>query len=94
MSASMDDLWQEIDRIDSQISELFEKRMALVLDVAKLKEQNNLPVLNAAREREILTRVTAGKSDEMAEYLKVLFTTLFDVSRSCQSKRFIRNPGT
>jgi len=89
----MDDLWQEIDRVDSHICKLFEKRMALVLDVAKFKEENNLPVLNAARERDVLARVTAGHDDETAEYLEILFTTLFEISRSCQSKRFIRNQG-
>ena len=91
MSTAIDDLWQEIDRVDNQISKLFAERMALVLDIAKFKEQNNLPVLNATREREILERVTAKQNDEIAEYLRVLFTTIFDVSRSYQSKKFLRN---
>lgn len=87
MNTKIDDLWQEIDCIDSQISKLFVKRMALVLDIAKFKEQNNLPVLNAAREREILARVTAGQNEETGEGLRTLFAAIFAVSRSCQSKR-------
>jgi chorismate mutase/prephenate dehydratase len=87
----MNDLWREIDMIDSQITGLFEKRMALVADIVKFKEENNLPVLNAAREEAILARVTAGQSEEMAEYTKVLFDVLFAVSRSYQVKSYSQN---
>ena len=82
----LSELRNEINETDSQLTELFEKRMRLVLEVAKYKEENGLPVLNASREREILTRVTENQGDELASYTKVLFTTLFDLSRSYQSR--------
>lgn len=76
----------EIDKIDDSIKDLFEKRMALVLQVANYKKENDLPVLSAAREREIINRVTKGQSDEMAVYTKILFNTLMDLSRSYQNR--------
>ena len=76
----------EIDTVDDRIKQMFEKRMSLVLGVAGHKAANSLPVLNAARERDILDRVTSGQSDEAAGYTRMLFSTLFDLSRVYQSR--------
>ena len=40
----IDKLRDEIDDIDKQIIELFEKRMDVVLNVAKYKMERNLPI--------------------------------------------------
>ena len=40
----IDKLRNEIDDIDKQIIELFEKRMDVVLNVAKYKMERNLPI--------------------------------------------------
>lgn len=76
----------EIDAIDQKITGLFERRMALTAEIAAYKKENGLPILDTAREREIISRITREQDDEMAEYTKVLFTTLFDVSRSYQGR--------
>ncbi len=78
---------EQIDGIDDEMLTLFLKRLELADEVAKVKKQENLPVLNTAREREIISRLTNGKDDETAAYIKILYTTLFDISRSCQSER-------
>ncbi|MBR0026147.1 MAG: chorismate mutase, partial [Clostridia bacterium] len=75
---------KEIDRVDDQIAELFRERMEIALDVAKYKKEHGLPVTNRAREREILARVTEKTGDELAGYAKVLYNSLFDLSRSYQ----------
>lgn len=75
----------EIDKIDDQLNELFKKRMETVLSVAKYKAENNLPILNQGREREILHRMVSQNPEELASYTKILFNTLFDVSRSHQT---------
>ncbi|MCL2519001.1 MAG: chorismate mutase [Oscillospiraceae bacterium] len=77
---------KEIDDVDDQIKILFEKRMALVLEVAEYKKQNNLPVKNSTRENEILVRVTTGQSEELAEYTKILFRKLFEIARLYQER--------
>ncbi len=75
----------EIDAIDSEIVRLFEKRMQTVKQVARYKIENNMPVLSTGREREIISRMTEQVSPELAVYTKILYNTLFDVSRSYQS---------
>ena len=75
-----------IDEIDNQIVHLFERRMALAGDVAAYKREQGLPVSDRTREREIVSRVTQGMDEQNAAYTKVLFSTLFDLSRSAQDR--------
>lgn len=75
----------QIDSIDDQIKQLFCERMALAQEIARQKANRGLPVLDPSREREILNRVTEGLDDQMAGYIKIVFTALFDVSRSFQN---------
>ncbi len=86
----MKDLRKEIDTIDDQMLSLFQKRMALAEQVADAKMQAGLPILDRTRQRDILFRMTEGQDDQMATYTKVLFSTLFDLSRSCQQAKLQR----
>lgn len=73
-----------LDRIDSQIIDLFLKRMDTVRNVAEYKKAHDLPVLAPAREAEILQRVRERSGDELAPYAATLFETLLYVSREYQ----------
>jgi len=74
----------DISNIDEQMVNLIVRRMQLVLEVAKYKQENHLPVLDKSRERDILNRVTGIGEEGFEEYLKTLFSVLFDMSRSYQ----------
>lgn len=76
----------QIDGIDNELVRLFERRMALAGDVAAYKREQGLPVSDRTREREIVSRVTQGMDEQNAAYTKVLFSTLFDLSRSAQNR--------
>lgn len=76
----------QIDSIDDQLIELFEKRMNLASDVAKYKMENNMQILNSKREREIINRISKNIAPQYSVYSKILYKTLFDLSRSYQSK--------
>ena len=76
---------KEIDEIDSGIVSLFERRMAASLEIADYKRQNNLPVLSREREREIIAKVTAMSGERLENYVKVLFSILFALSRNYQN---------
>ena len=82
----LDDLRTRLDKIDDELARLFEERLGITAEVAKVKKENNLPVVNTAREREIISRLTEGQEDILAAYTKVLFNTIFDVSRAQQTK--------
>ena len=79
------DIRKEIDEIDDKIFDLFKERMDLGKSVAEEKKANNLPLVNRTREREILSRMSK-KSDELMTYTRMLYNTLFSVSKSYQSK--------
>lgn len=83
---NIDNYREKIDAIDDNICKLFEDRMKIAVEIANYKKENNLPVFNHSREREIINRVTKDQNDELAGYTKILFTTLFDLSRSYQDR--------
>lgn len=76
-----------IDAIDKELVQLFCQRMALSAQVADYKKENNLPIYVPARERTILQRVSEQSGPEMESYTRTLYSTLFELSRSYQSKR-------
>ena len=78
---------KKIDTIDDQLVRLFEERLSVADEVAKIKKENDLPVANTEREREIVNRLTEGQTDRMAGYTKILFNTIFDLSRSRQASQ-------
>ena len=78
---------QEIDGIDRELVRLFCARMNLSAQVADYKKANNLPIFVPARERAILQRVAELADPDMENYTRVLYSMLFELSRSYQSKR-------
>ena len=78
------DARNQIDEIDRELTALFEKRMRLAAEIAEDKRQNGLPVLDAAREREVIERLTADCDPEMKGYIEELYLTVFRLSRSYQ----------
>lgn len=83
----LNELRVEIDKVDDQLVRLFCERMQLSAQVADYKRENNLPIFHPGRERAILQKVAEMAGDEMANYTRVLYSMLFELSRSYQSKR-------
>lgn len=81
------DLRKEIDNIDDSLVQLFCQRMEVAAQIAEYKKENNLPIFVPAREREKLSDVAGKAGAEMAGYTRVLYSMLFELSRSYQSKR-------
>ena len=74
----------KINSIDDQICDLFVERMKVSSEVAKAKMAANMPVTDNSREREERLRMIKRAGDELGDRAAVLFTTLFDLSRSYQ----------
>lgn len=79
----LSELRNEIDRADDALLAAFLKRMQISHEIAEYKSANALPVLNKAREREILSKVTSASGD-LAPYAHRLYTTIMELSRSYQ----------
>ena len=80
------DMRKEIDAIDDQLVQLFTQRMDVAARIADYKKAENLPIFVPAREREKLNDVAQKAGPEMANYTRVLYSMLFELSRSYQSK--------
>ena len=85
----INDLRNEIDKVDRQLVDLFVERMNLSAQIADYKKANNLPIYVPSREREKLQNVAEQAGAEMDNYTRVLYSMLFELSRSYQNKRNI-----
>ncbi len=83
----LNELRNEINGIDRQLVDLFCQRMEVAAKVADYKRAHDMPILVPARERQILADVAKLAGDEMGNYTRVLYSMLFELSRSYQSKR-------
>ena len=82
----INELRQQIDAIDKELVDLFTRRMAVSGQIAEYKRANGMPVLVPARERAILQEVAAQAGHEMGNYTRVLYSMIFELSRSYQGK--------
>ena len=81
------DYRQEIDKIDDQLIDLFEKRMATAATIAAYKKEHGLPVLDTGREIQKMRAILSKVPMEMRNYTSVLYSSLFELSRSYQSRQ-------
>ncbi len=79
-------LRQRIDNVDTEIVRLMTERMDIAAEIAACKKENNLPVLNAAREREKLVDIAEKSRDDVQDYMRVLYNLIFELSRSHQNR--------
>ena len=81
------ELREKIDAIDTELVRLFTERMGISAQVADYKKERNLPIYVPTREREILQSVAEQAGPEFGNYTRVLYSMLFELSRSYQQKR-------
>ena len=76
---------QQIDEIDAQLAELFEKRFEIVRDIIDYKVENRLPILDDSREKQIIeTNVSRIKDDDKQIYFRRFYTSMLELSRDFQ----------
>lgn len=78
---------QAIDAIDRELVQLFEKRTRIVEEVAHIKLDNHLPVLDASREQLVIEKVQSYLTDtSLSQDLADLYTEIMRLSRLHQHK--------
>ena len=83
---------KEIDNIDKELVQLFEKRMNVAINVAKYKIENNLPIFNEARELEVIKKnVDRLNNKDYSKLTENFFNHLMSLSRRLQSDIFEEN---
>lgn len=83
-------LRNEIDKIDKEMLTAFEKRMDLCRQVALYKKENNLPVFQKGREKEIIKRVRENSSENLKDGSAALFTEIMDISKCLQQQELLK----
>ena len=81
----------QLDRIDNQLLSLFVERMNISAEIAVWKQKNNLPVLDARREKEKLRQMEEQSPEELSEYTIALFSLIMELSRSRQNRQYRQN---
>lgn len=82
----MKDCRKAIDEIDGQLIRLISERMEVASQIAEYKKEHGLPVLDAEREKEKILSVLESTPDEIKEYTPLLFSLIFELSRSYQNR--------
>lgn len=78
----IDEIRDEIDRLDSELLRIFNERASLALRIGEIKKGLDLPVYDPAREKRIFNRMTEenlGPLDDQA--IVRLFERVIDESR-------------
>lgn len=82
----INDLRKQINEIDAELTKLFNERMNVSLEIAKYKLENNMPILDKSRERNVLERAASASDPEIENYTRILYADIFNMSRSYQHR--------
>lgn len=83
----LEKLRKQIDEVDLQIVEAFEKRIAIAKKVAEYKVENGLAVLDSGREKQVLEKRVGMLINPAYEMdVRRLFELLMSISRGAQQK--------
>ncbi|MDO5560035.1 MAG: prephenate dehydratase domain-containing protein [Oscillospiraceae bacterium] len=80
----LNDLRDQIDQIDEEILNRFQKRMKLCQQVAEYKRKNSLSVYQGGREQEVIEKVKQKSEEQYKTCTSVLFKNIMDISKSLQ----------
>ncbi|MBQ9733514.1 MAG: chorismate mutase, partial [Clostridia bacterium] len=80
------ELRQQIDSIDTELVELFRRRMDVSRDIAECKKKEGRKVYDPVREREKLAEIAEKSGEDMREYSTILWSLLMDLSKTYQER--------
>jgi monofunctional chorismate mutase len=83
----LDELRLEINQIDEEMLALFEKRMVVAKQIGLYKKENNLPVLDQSREKQLLEMMKQKVSQkELLPYYETFLIQLMSISKAYQNE--------
>ena len=80
---NLEEIRLEINDIDEKLVKLFTQRMECAKEVGMYKKENNIPILNADREQEILDEMLV-KGGEFGYASQLLYSNIMELSRALQ----------
>jgi len=86
METLLEEYRKELDEIDTNIAELFEKRMETVLKVANYKKENNINTFDPNREAQMkIKNSNKLKNTKLKKYYLEVLDTFLKVSKDFQN---------
>ena len=83
----LNEIREAINEVDQSLAQLFEKRMELVALVAEYKIENDIPILNSEREKQVIDRALESLRDKsLSREMEIFFNELMAISREYQSR--------
>ena len=79
------DYREQINNIDDEICRLFTERMRVVNQIGEFKREHDVPVSNSSREREVLARVSKQLPQDLEDFGRVLYRSIFDISKAYEA---------
>jgi chorismate mutase len=90
--AAIADFREEIDRLDSELLSIFNRRATLALQIGRIKKKLQLPVYDPSREKRIFERMKGDNPGPLDDGAVVrLFERVIDESRRLE--RIMTHPG-
>ncbi len=87
MTKNLEELRNKIDKIDDQLLNLIQERFEIVDEVRKYKEENNLPIKDKNREKQILSRLAENYNGILSkEEITDIFKKIIGVSTHVQER--------
>lgn len=84
----IDEIRREIDRLDRELLEIFNKRAALALEIGQIKKTRQIPVYDPEREKRIFKKMQEDNPGPLDNGAIVrLFERVIDESRSLERLR-------
>ena len=77
----------EIDRIDAALAPLLAERMGLSDEVGRFKRERGLPVLDAEREQQLLSKIRGLAGEESADSVEAVYRAILAASRARQEEK-------
>ena len=85
---TIDDIRQDIDRLDRDLLRIFNERAALALAIGEIKKELGLPVYDPSREKKIFERMKEANPGPLDDGAIVrLFERVIDESRRLERIR-------
>lgn len=88
--ATLEDYRAEIDRIDKELTSLFEKRMDQVIKVAQYKKEHNMDVFQKGREDIVIQKGLDNlQNKDYSEEITRFLNSVMEISRDAQKRKIL-----
>lgn len=87
MARQLSEIREEIDSIDGQMAQLYEKRLDLAKAVAEYKYENNLEIFDASREKAVIEKnLKYIQNEDYREAYAIFINHLMEQSKALQQQ--------